>query len=125
MFRHRRRGHRRSHDANHHHYVDWHEPWLLALAMGIAFLCVTDAYLTLLILERGGEEVNPVMRWLLEHDSQAFLLVKLALTAGCVAFVIAHKRFRLWRRISGYQILWSVFFVYVGLISYQIGLLSV
>ena len=92
--------------------------------MAIIALCVADAFLTLDILERGGEELNPIMRWFLEHDSQAFIVAKLTMTATCLAFVIAHKRFRLWSKITGYQILWSIFFAYVGLITYQVGLLS-
>lgn len=124
-FKRRRRSLRRDHDLKYHFYVDWHEPWLFALALAIIFLCVIDAYLTLAILERGGEEVNPLMRWLLENNSHVFLWVKLALTASCVAFTIAHKRFRLLKAISGYHILWTVFLTYVGLIGYQITLLSV
>jgi len=124
-FKRRRRSLRRDHDLKYHFYVDWHEPWLLALALAIIFLCVVDAYLTLAILERGGEEVNPLMRWLLENNSQVFLGVKLALTASCIAFTIAHKRFRLLKTISGYHILWTVFLTYVGLIGYQLALLSV
>ena len=124
LYRRRRRGNRRGQDLGRNSYVDWHEPWLLALSMAIIALCVADAFLTLDILERGGEELNPIMRWFLEHDSQVFIVAKLTMTATCLAFVIAHKRFRLWSKITGYQILWSIFFAYVGLITYQIGLLS-
>ncbi|MEN8149480.1 MAG: DUF5658 family protein, partial [Planctomycetota bacterium] len=58
---HGRRGdfRRRAEGANA--YVDRYSPWMMAALVAIMVLCVLDALFTLLYLQRGGSEVNPIM----------------------------------------------------------------
>ena len=120
----RRKGPRRHIEIHHEHYVDLHEPILFFITIGILVLCVVDAFFTLTILGRGGEEVNPFMKVLLERDVLLFFVVKFVLTSVFLIFTVIHKRFRLFNRISGYQILYTVFGLYIALVIYEIYLLS-
>ena len=90
-FRPRRRGVRR--DAEQHiEFVDWHDAYLLAIAIGILLLSSLDAFLTLMLLTHGAQEVNPVMAGLLYRDVAAFAAVKLTLTGlGVLTLVVLSR----------------------------------
>jgi hypothetical protein len=120
----RRHGPRRDDDLGRGHYVDIHEPAIVALSLGIILLCVADAFFTLNIIARGGEELNPFMKALLEKDVLLFFSVKFTVTSLCLVFTIAHKHFRIFRAISGYHILYAVFICYALLIYYETYLLK-
>lgn len=124
LFMRRRRGPRRDEDYGRGHYVDIHEPAIVGLTLGIVLLCVADAFFTLNIIERGGEEVNPFMRALLEKDVLLFFTVKFTITSLCLVFTLVHKHFRIFRAISGYHILYAVFMFYALLIYYETYLLN-
>lgn len=123
LFMKRRKGARRTEDRQKGYYVDIHEPILLAVTLGILLLCVTDGYLTLVMLHLGGEELNPIMRLLIEKDIGLFFAVKYILTSLCLIFTIIHKNFRLLNHLSGYHILSAVFLIYLILVNYEVYLL--
>ncbi|MDH5218910.1 MAG: DUF5658 family protein [Gammaproteobacteria bacterium] len=123
-FKRRRRGPRRDEDLRRGHYVDIHEPGIVVLTLGIVLLCVADAFFTLNIIARGGEELNPFMRSLLDRNVLLFFSVKFTITSLCLVFTIVHKHFRVFRMISGYHILYSVFICYASLIYYEMYLLN-
>ena len=118
----RRRGPRRD-GEQHNHYVDLHEPSLFFITLSIMTLCIVDAFFTLNILDKGGEEVNPFMKVLLERDVLLFFVVKFVLTSVFLIFAVIHKHFKLFNRVTGYQILYAVFAMYVTLVLYEIYLL--
>ncbi len=95
----RRRGGRREGEAEDI-YVDRpsRKEWLLFGAiLGLASL---DGIWTLLHLERGVEEANPLMAWFLEvGGSPAFAAAKFGLTIVAAAFLLLHARFRAARRL--------------------------
>ena len=80
----RERG-RRKEDLQKTFLVDRYSPYLLAAIVGILFLSVMDALLTLYLLSRGAFELNPVMAFYIELGPYSFLAVKYALT--CVAVI--------------------------------------
>lgn len=123
LFMNRRKGARRDEDRIRGHYVDFHEPWLLGLVFLTVVFCVADAYFTLLLLSHGGEELNPFMKVLIEHDVQLFFVIKFIATSLGLLFTIVHKHFRVFRLVSGYHILYTIFFLYLVLVKYEIGLL--
>lgn len=123
LFMRRRQGPRRILDVGKPHYVDIHEPAILALSLVIVLLCVADAFFTLTILQRGGEELNPFMRLLLEKDVVLFFAVKFLLTSFGLVFTVIHKHFRIFKMISGYHVLYGVFVMYAVLIYYEVLLL--
>lgn len=111
-------------DAAAASYVDVHEPMLLLVTLSALLLCIIDSYNTLLLLDLGGVEVNPLMRELLDRDPTLFFGVKYIVTAICLMILVVHKRFVLMKIVSGYHIIIAVIFGYTILIGYQYRLLS-
>ena len=58
----------------------------LAAVLLIILLSVVDAYLTLILVSRGAEELNPVMAYYLEIGPFAFFAAKYFLT--CVSIIV-------------------------------------
>lgn len=124
LYRNRRRGMRRIADQARGHYVDAHGPGVIVCAVTVLLLSCADSLFTLLLLQRGAEEVNPVMRALIEADDTLFVGVKLALTAACLVFLVAHRNFRLFR-VQGHTILYASLGAYLILVNYQWHLLAI
>ena len=123
LYRNRRGAVRRVDDSVVNVYIDKHEPWLVYLAIGALFLCATDAFFTLALLQHGSFEMNPVMDYFIQKDSRLFFIVKFSMTAFCVLFVLIHKNFQFLRIFKGYHVLFSAFVLYSILICYEISLL--
>ncbi|GAB6066753.1 hypothetical protein JCM13664_00710 [Methylothermus subterraneus] len=120
----RRRGPRRAAERQAPYYLDVYEdPKLLLWSVGIAGGCALDAFLTLMILDRGGVELNPLMARLLETDAWVFFWIKYALTAIAVVAILLHAHFKLWK-IPLRAVLFGLFGLYAGLIGYECWLLS-
>ncbi len=97
-----------------------------AVSMGIALmiLSIMDSLFTLTILANGGTEVNPVMNTLLQHSVLTFTIIKMTLTAVPAILLIAVGNlvvFNLWRARS---ILATFVGLYLGLIAYELLILS-
>lgn len=118
----RRVGERRNDHAGTHHYVDVHGAGLLLIILLILMMCVADSYLTLTLLQHGGEELNPIMKALIEHDVGVFFYSKYAVTACSLIILLMHKNARVFGAVSGHQILFTVLLAYALLISYEIRL---
>lgn len=119
----RRRAGRRAADAAYP-IIDWHSPRVFALVVGILLLCVADGTLTVMLLEDGAEEMNPVMAWFVPHSLGWFAAVKLALTAVGVAVLVACSRMKLFRAVSGEILLALVLAGYAILVGYELLLLG-
>jgi hypothetical protein len=117
----RRRGARRSDER--HMLVDWHEPYLLALAVTILLLNVVDAFLTLTLLTTGAREANPFVAFILEEHPRLFALTKMGLTGGGVLILVAVARIRLFNVMRVGSLLHAVLAGYVTLIAYEWWLL--
>jgi len=124
FFKRRRREARREDDKPLNVYVDVHEPFVFALFSLTIFLSATDAMFTLFIINNGGEEINPFMRYLLQIDTMTFFWVKFFLTSFGMLFLVSHKHFLFYRFIRGYHILYAVFATYFVLINYELYLIS-
>jgi len=126
LFLRRRVGLRRTADQGKGHYVDVHEPQLFYVAIGGVLLCVADAFFTLTLLNfYGSYELNPVMDYFIKKDIQHFFFMKFGLTAFGIMFLVAHKNFRLFNRISGYHILYANLIIYAVLVAYELFMLFV
>jgi hypothetical protein len=117
----RRRGPRRA-DERTLCAVDWHHPRWLAIAMLILVFSCIDAFLTLLLVEHGAYEVNPLMAPLIGGSS--FALIKIVLTSGGVVLLTLLARLRAFGRIPVGALLYSVLALYGALITYEYHLLS-
>jgi len=117
MFTGRRRGARRDAEAGNI-YIDRYskEEWLLAL--GVVVLSGLDLVFTLLHLDAGGREANPVMAWFLEKGGvDAFSIAKTLFTLVGVCVLLLHARFTrvntLFRMALGLYGLLFLFHLYV------------
>jgi hypothetical protein len=63
------------------------------LLLAVLICSVLDAFFTLLFLERGGAEANPVMALALAHGITPFVGLKMALTGISAWFLAAHQHF--------------------------------
>jgi len=124
LFKRRRRDVRRIADRHIGHYVDLHEPKLLIIGVAIFVMSCMDAYFTLILLQHGAEEINPLMKLLIDIDITLFIKTKIAVTAVCIVFIIAHKNFWLLKnKIKVRSVLSATMVMYLVLINYQIGML--
>jgi hypothetical protein len=88
----RREGGRR--DTDHSSYVDRYTKRDVALLLTIFLMNVGDALLTMMWLERGGREANPVMDFFLDIGPTAFLVQKCLVVGFWLVILLAHKNFR-------------------------------
>lgn len=106
-----------------HAYVDRYHPSLVYASIGIVILCCADAYFTLMLLQRGAVEVNPVMDALIRASVQSFVNVKIIWTCVAVVFLLLHTNFLIFNLLSTARVIYTLFAGYAILIAYQIALL--
>ncbi|MGB6310239.1 MAG: DUF5658 family protein [Steroidobacteraceae bacterium] len=104
--------------------LDWHSSHLLAVAIGILLLSITDAFFTLALLQGGAAEVNPIMALLVYRNVAAFAALKITLTAVCTVSMVILARYRFMRLLRVEWALYGVLIVYAGLIGYELWMLK-
>ena len=88
----RRSGGRRSSDQTG--YVDRYSRYDVALILAVFLMNVADAFFTMLWLDRGGKEANPVMDFFLDIGPTAFLIQKCIVVGAWLLVLLVHKNFR-------------------------------
>jgi hypothetical protein len=101
-------------------FVDLYGSRLLLILMWIALANVADCFFTLVHLQSGGAEVNPVADLLLRAGLANFVLFKSALVALALVVLCLHKNLRV-ARIG----LWAAAGAYAVLIVYHLVLFCV
>ncbi|MHC4945573.1 MAG: DUF5658 family protein [Planctomycetota bacterium] len=89
----RRFHHRRAQEATGA-YVDLYSQKLVLFLLIFFTLTVIDSVSTLIYLEKGGREFNPVAQWMIDRGDTFFILCKGILTAICILFIMVHKNFK-------------------------------
>jgi Domain of unknown function (DUF5658) len=117
----RRRGGRRA--GEHHLPIDWHEPYLLFLALTILLLNVADAFLTITLLMEGAHEANPVLAFVLDEHPKLFAVTKMSLTGVGVLVLVAIARARVFNVMRVGTLMHVVLVGYATLIVYEWWLL--
>lgn len=115
----RRHAHRRSAD-DEVIFLDWHHPWLFFLATGTMLLSCADAFLTLLLLERGMIEANPIMNAVMAQGTTVFTSTKLAMTAFGVFVLVFLAKARFLNRMRTGLFLTMFFTFYACLVCYEL-----
>ncbi len=115
----RRRAHRREED-DEVIFLDWHHPWLFFLATGTMLLSCADAFLTLLLIERGMIEANPVMNAVMAHSTAMFASTKLAMTAFGIFVLVFLAKARFLNRFRTGLFLTAFFSIYACLVCYEL-----
>lgn len=94
----RRKTVRRTHEKRSHLFVDLYSARLLFLVATIIILSCIDAYLTLLLIEKGKVvEANPIMATLLSYGIFHFVFVKYVITAVALLMLCLLKNARITR----------------------------
>jgi hypothetical protein len=91
----RRRTFRRKEDQDRGGYVDRFSSGLLFLITLVAGLNVLDALFTMMILDDGGWEINPVVRSVIQLYGDRFWVWKFVIVCFPLTVLCLHSRFRL------------------------------
>lgn len=114
----RRRQHRREQETEVR-FLDWHHPWLFFLAVGTMLLSSLDAFMTLLLIERGMVEVNPVMAAVMGHGTAWFAASKLFMTGAGVLVLVYLAKSHFLNRFRTGLFLTMIFSFYACLVCYE------
>jgi hypothetical protein len=120
----RRRPARRLGDSRFHP-VDWYSSHLLAASLVILLLSAADAFLTVVLLLRGADEINPIMAVLVYRSLATFAALKMAMTGAGILVIVFLSRYRFMRVLRVELVLYAVLTVYAWLIGYEIWMLPV
>jgi len=86
---------------------DQHGSKTFAAVMIIMLLSVLDAFFTLDLVNRGAEEVNPIMAYYLERGPFTFFAVKYLLTWASLTMILTFQEARFFgSRIQRKSLLW-------------------
>ena len=116
-----RREQRRS-DCTAHYPTDWYDAKLFLMALALLFLSITDAAMTMTLINNGAVEVNPFMNFLLNQSTHTFVYTKLALTSACIIVLVAHYHSKLFNTFRVDIILTFALTVYSALVIYEMFL---
>lgn len=100
-------------------YVDVYSPMDVLVLLGIFMLNIGDALFTLLWLQRGGGEGNPIMQAMLDIGVGAFLFQKCIIVGVWLLILTAHRNYRA-ARLG----LWSTLTIYTLIILYHLVLVG-
>ena len=104
--------------------IDWHAPQWFAAALVVLLLSMADTFLTLVLVQHGAIEVNPIMAPLVLGGGRSFAFMKLALTATAVTILVSLTRVPTFGRLLAGPILVGTAFLYALLISYELWLID-
>ena len=116
----RRKTLRRKEDQEKGGYVDRYSSSLFFFLIMIAGLNILDSLFTMIILEFGGREVNPIVRTAMDVYGDQFWIWKFSLVSFNLILLCLHSRFRYVSKI----IPW-ITILYLGVIIYQVLLMKV
>jgi hypothetical protein len=109
---------RRDEDRGAGGYVDRYGPGLLFLLVLILGLNVLDAFLTMMILEDGGWEMNPVVDFAIQLYGDQFWVWKFVTVSLPLILLCLHSKFRLVMHV-----LLGISAVYISVILFQVLLI--
>ena len=115
---------RRQADVGRTFLVDQYDVLLFVTVVGILFLSVIDALLTLFLLNHGAFEANPLMAYLLDIGPYAFFISKYVMTIFAafsllmLRAVVVVQRFN----ISTQALLYLLGWIYVAVVGWELYL---
>jgi hypothetical protein len=115
----RRKAARRGHEVEGS-FVDLYSPPMLLAILWIALMNAADSFFTIVHLQNGGQEVNPIAGALLGTGRAQFVLLKSAIISIALLVLCLHKNFHL-ARVG----LWLAAVAYTCLFAYHVALFYV
>ena len=110
---------RREEDQRRGGYVDRYSPSLLFFLLLIVGLNLLDALFTMMILDYGGWEVNPITRAAIEVYGDHFWVWKFSIVSVNVILLCLHSKFKFVKRM-----ILGICLVYLAIVFYQIRLMA-
>ncbi len=109
---------RRSEERKAGGYVDRYGSGLFFLLVLILGLNLLDAFLTMLILRNGGQELNPVVCFAIRLFGDKFWIWKFLWVSIPLILLCVHNKFR-----PIMPVLWGISAVYTGVVLFQFFLI--
>ena len=120
----RRESARREEDRTRFFFFDRYNQRIFAAITAILMLSIFDALLTLILIERGSTELNPVMAYFLEYGPLPFIVSKYLLTSfGVVVLLIFKNVFINKINIYTHSLFSCVIFAFSTVIVWELYLL--
>ncbi len=98
-------------------FVDAYSAWVFLWILWVAAMNVGDSFFTLVHLQAGGVEVNPVAAAMLKTGRFGFVFLKAAVISAALLVLTVHKNFSM-ARIG----LWVSTIAYTALVIYHLTL---
>jgi hypothetical protein len=114
----RRKAFRREADRQKGGYIDRYSPGLFFLLLLIVGLNILDALLTIMILDRGGWEINPFVRSAIALFGERFWAWKFIIVSIALILLCIHSKFKPIKTI-----IVTTGFIYASVVLYEIFLL--
>lgn len=120
----RRENFRRDEDREKAFFFDrYNHKFFLAITV-ILMLSILDALLTLIVIDRGATELNPVMAHFLEYGALPFVIAKYILTSIGVLILLIFKNVFLSRlKIYTHSLFPCLIFVFIAVIAWELFLI--
>ncbi len=116
----KRKSVRRASDSNGNYYTDHRRPALSALIIFIIFMSLLDYGFTLVHLNNGAIELNPLMAMAIKVSEVYFFLLKYLITSIGLLILYLYKDF-----FPTHKVVFSIFVIYSILIVYHlVGFIS-
>ena len=80
--------------------------------------------MTVVLLQGGAYEVNPIMAALIYRSVALFAALKMALTGVSITLMVILARYRFFRLLRVEWVLYGVLVAYVSLIGYEVWMLK-
>lgn len=100
-------------------YIDRYGNGLFIWVLLLFVLNIFDAAFTLIILDRGGHEVNPLIHWLIETCGDHFISWKFAILSGSIIILCLHSKYRIVK-----PVFYFITVIYSVVVIYQMILIS-
>ncbi len=120
----RRRVQGRRLEDRHFPIIDHFDFGVIAMALLLVLLSITDSVMTLTLIANGGREINPFMDLMLQQSVWLFAGVKMFLTAVPAVLLVATGNLKLFGRWRARSLLAALVGMYAGLILYELLLVS-
>jgi hypothetical protein len=114
----RRRYIRRKEDTRTHLYVDRYDHSLLIALLLVVLLSVLDGYFTIFHVDRGAQEINPIMELFLGYGDRWFFILKYLLTVIGVFIFCIYQNLLVVRAILAFVLVF-----YVGVLANHLFLM--
>jgi hypothetical protein len=115
----RRRRLRRKSDQEKGRYLDRYSPVLFFFIVLILALNILDSLFTMIILDLGGREFNPIVRSIMALHGDQFWIWKFLMVSGSLVLLFLHRGFKLFRGI-----IIVISSIYLIIVLYQVFLIT-